>query len=213
MKSFKERILKRIEQLKLISGTQNIYQATEELYTGTLSLASMVYGVNSPQFASLKDIRNTIAGSKYNENAKFEVIFHTVLGFLTNFQKEVEDDLLSSLEREISGDLFADFVLMARLSIEAGNKDVAAVLACAALEDSLKRLASMNGLNTDDQDMSQVINSLKSKSVIAGPQLKILQSYTTLRNKAFHADWEKIDTPDVKSLIAFVEDFLLKHFS
>jgi hypothetical protein len=61
--------------------------------------------------------------------------------------------------------------------------------------------------------MSEVINALKLKEVLKGPQAKISSSYITLRNKAFHAEWDKIDTLEVKSLIAFTEEFILVNFS
>ena len=96
---------------------------------------------------------------------------------------------------------------------EEGFKDVSAVLACAALEDSLKKLAKLNGLDVQDKEMSEVINALKSKSIIQGTQLKVLQSYTPLRNKSFHAEWDKLELPEIKSLISFNEEFLIKYFS
>ena len=45
-----------------------------------------------------------------------------------------------------------------------------------------------------------------------GAQSKLLRSYVTVRNKAFHAEWDKIDEPDIRSVIGFVEQFLLTHF-
>jgi hypothetical protein len=54
---------------------------------------------------------------------------------------------------------------------------------------------------------------LKSKSLLKGPQASIVQSYTKLRNKAFHADWDKIDKTSVSSAIGFTESFILENFS
>ena len=77
----------------------------------------------------------------------------------------------------------------------------------------MKRVAIKENLDADDKDMSEVINALKAGGVLKGPQAKIVQSYVKLRNKAFHADWEKIDKESVSSLIGFTEQFLLTHFS
>jgi hypothetical protein len=125
---------------------------------------------------------------------------------------EIEGDWLFTVEGQVSAEIFADFIALAKESLD-DNKDVAAVLACAALEDALKRVAIKENLDADDKDMSEVINALKAGGVLKGPQAKIVQSYVKLRNKAFHADWEKIDKESVSSLIGFTEQFLLTHFS
>jgi hypothetical protein len=65
--------------------------------------------------------------------------------------------------------------------LEEGNKDVAAVLACAALEDALKRYATLNDLDVQDQSMQQVVGALKSKGLVSGAQKILLD--TVLRPK------------------------------
>ena len=39
------------------------------------------------------------------------------------------------------------------------SKDVAAVLACAALEDALKRFGRLKGLQVEDKAMQEVVNA------------------------------------------------------
>ena len=53
-------------------------------------------------------------------------------------KSDYEGGYLFSLQKEISGELFGDFVALARKALDEEQKDVAAVLACAALEDTLK---------------------------------------------------------------------------
>ena len=72
---------------------------------------------------------------------------------------------------------------------------------------------SQNGLQVENRDVSDVINALKAKSILKGPQGKVASSYVSVRNKAFHAEWGKIDVPEVKSLISLTEQLLLKHLS
>ncbi len=45
---------------------------------------------------------------------------------------------------------------MAKACAEEGSKDVAAVLACAALEDALKQRCEIAGVDVADKDMSEV---------------------------------------------------------
>jgi hypothetical protein len=68
---------------------------------------------------------------------------------------------------------------------------VAAVLPSAALEDALKRYASLRGLNVDGKVMQEVINALKAKGLVGGSQKSLLDSMPKVRDAAMHADWQK----------------------
>jgi hypothetical protein len=105
-----------------------------------------------------------------------------------------------------------NFIVMAKRAVEENKKDIAAVLACASLEDTLKKYGELNGLDVYEKEMNEVVGMLKSKGLVKGPRGKILDSFTTVRNKAFHAQWDKIVATEVQSIIAFVEEFLVKEF-
>ena len=134
------------------------------------------------------------------------------INILQAAKAEIEGGWLFTVEGQVSAEIFADFIALAKEALE-DNKDVAAVLACAALEDALKRVAIKENLDVDDKDMSEVISALKAKGVIKGAQAPIVQSYVKLRNKAFHAEWDKFDKESVSSVIGFTEQFLLTNFS
>ena len=134
------------------------------------------------------------------------------INILQAAKAEIEGGWLFTVEGQVSAKVFADFIALAKEALD-DNKDVAAVLACAALEDALKRVAIKENLDVDDKDMSEVINALKAKGVIKGAQAPIVQSYVKLRNKAFHAEWDKFDKESVSSVIGFTEQFLLTNFS
>ena len=126
---------------------------------------------------------------------------------------DFEGGYVFNVELRVSGEVFGDFVTLARKSLSEGQKDVAAVLACAALEDALKRYATINGLSTDDKTMQDVINALKGAGLVSGAQKSLLDAMPRVRNLALHAEWSKITDPDVSSVIGFVEQFLLTKFS
>jgi len=134
------------------------------------------------------------------------------INILQAAKAEIEGGWLFTVEGQVSAQIFADFIALAKEALD-DNKDVAAVLACAALEDALKRVAIKENLDMDEKDMSEVINALKAKGVIKGAQAPIVQSYVKLRNKAFHAEWDKFDKESVSSVIGFTEQFLLTNFS
>ncbi len=104
-------------------------------------------------------------------------------------------------------------LLWARRALDEDEKDVAAVLACAALEDSLKQCAKSHSLNVDDEEMATVIDALRSAGTVDKTEGAVLKGFSQVRNKAFHAQWDKIDVPSITSIIAFTEQFLIKHFS
>ncbi|MGD0887332.1 MAG: hypothetical protein ABSA46_21010 [Thermodesulfovibrionales bacterium] len=200
-----ESIISRIDELlSKESLSTNDPTTTHEIYSGTITLMELVYGENSPQLKAL-----SIGDQKLDWYTKL----YMAIGVLKSLKGEINRNLVPSLERRITGEFFGDFINMAKNAIENNYKDVAAVLASAAIEDALKKFGTINGLELENKEMSEVINALKLKEVLKGPQAKISSSYITLRNKAFHAEWDKIDTLEVKSLIAFTEEFILVNFS
>ncbi len=134
-------------------------------------------------------------------------------GIFQSAKEAFDGGYLFDVERDISAEIFGDIVVLAKQALAEDNKDVAAVLASAALEDALKRHATANGLNVDEASMSNVISALKSKGLVSGAQKSMLAAMLQMRNHAMHARWEKFEKPDVSSLIGFVEQFLLTHFS
>ncbi len=185
-----------------------------QVYIGTLSIVSGLYGSNSPQIEAVCEANSRIMKYNWRESLKNVTLVAELKGILDNVKVEIEGGLLKSIREEARGEILADFVVLAKDAIDKDMKDVAAVLSCAALEDALKRFAeSVDIKEVDDKDISEVINALKSASVISSMQAKVVQSFVGIRNKAMHAEWKKIDTSEVHSVIAFVQDFIAKRFT
>jgi hypothetical protein len=136
-----------------------------------------------------------------------------VKGIFISAKEDFEGGYVFDVELRVSGEVFGDFITLAHQALSEGHKDVAAVLACAALEDSLKRYAIANGLDVGDKTMQEVVNVLKAGGFVAGAQKSLLETMPRIRNFAMHADWGKLSAPDVSSVIGFVEQFLLSKFS
>lgn len=162
-------------------------------------------------------------GSASFQSKNFNDLYEKCKGFAAEvkgldavFQSSKDDYLggyVFDVELRVSGEVFGDFVALARQALSEGKKDVAAVLACAALEDALKRYATVNDLDVSGKAMSEVINALKVGGFVSGAQKSILEAMPRVRNAALHAEWTKISEPDVSSVIGFVEQFLLTKFS
>jgi hypothetical protein len=136
-----------------------------------------------------------------------------VKGVFRAAKADYDGGYVFGLEKVLSGEIIFDFVALAKVALQEGNKDVAAVLASAALEDALKRYARQIGLDVDDRVMQEVVSALKSKGLVSGAQKSLLETMPKLRDYAMHANWDKLTHADVGSIIGFVEPFLIGHFS
>lgn len=150
---------------------------------------------------------------RYSKCRGYENEVRGLYSIFQSAKQDFEGGYVFDFEITISGEVFGDFVKLAKTALGEGYKDVAAVLAAASLEDVLKKYAVLNGIDINDQDMNSVINALKSKGLVGGAQKSLLDAMPKLRNAALHADWGKISEPEVGSLIAYVEQLLLTKFS
>ena len=212
-----ETILRRIDSLSRIGEESSSHQratseAAREIYVGTLSLVSALYGPDSRQVHAIQDSNARIAKRPLIQGVMNSEIVQEMRGTLRAVRSEVELGLLRSMRAEARGEVLGDFVVLAKQALDGGEKDVAAVLACAALEDTLKKYAEAHDLDVEDKDLLGVVSALKAASLVKAPQGKVLQSFVGVRNKAFHAQWDRIDASEVHSVVAFVQTFLGENF-
>jgi hypothetical protein len=164
-----------------------------------------VYGEASPHYKNLD--------AAYERAGMYSTVrLNEMRGVFGGAKSDFDGGYLFNVERVVSGELFADFVGAAKTALSEDHKDVAAVLACAALEDALKRLATANGIAVNQKGMTEVINALKAAALVSGPQKSLLDTMPKIRDAAMHADWNRITPQDVGSVIGYVEQFLLTHF-
>ena len=187
-------------------GSDTVDQETFQRWASSaMHLLANVFGEGSPHF------RNFAAAYEQFNGIGYQLA--PVRGVFLAAKADFDGGYLFSVQAAISGEIFGDFVTAGKAALSDGNKDVAAVLICAALEDALKRFAQMQGLETKDHDMTDVINSLKGAGLLSGPQKSLVDAMPRIRNAAMHADWDKITPQDVGSVLGFVEQFLLTKFA
>ena len=210
----KETYLKNIEDLLGLLKQRYDQEVLSQVYFCTLTLIENLYGVNSIKIRALSEsgAKTRFDAAPWADDVR-KAFKDFLVGILNGIKNDIENDLIFNLEKQTIGSVVADFITLAKSSAEEGYKDVAAVLAAASIEDALKRFSALNELQVDDKVMSEVVNALKTKGLLKGPQASLLASYTQIRNKAFHAQWDKIEMSDVKSLISFTEEFILKNLS
>jgi len=182
-------------------------------YAGTLNIVSALYGATSAQTKTLLEMHKLSNTRDYGVDWLIQSFASSLRGVLENIKEELEAGLISSIADQAAGEVIGDLVALAKTQLRGGYKDVAAVLATAALEDAMKRKAAEQGVNVEGKTLDAVINALKAKQFFKGAQAPIVASYVKLRNAAMHADWPKIQDADVSSLIGFLEPFLLQNFT
>lgn len=185
-------------------------------YLGTISLMQALYGSNSSQEQALSTyierLREKIHPS--NQNIINQSIL-AIKGALTSIKAELDSGFIGTLRRRLTGETLTDFIKLARAVLEEANNDaknVAAVLAAAAFEDVIRRLAHLRG-GKDTEKLADVLIWLKDMGVLQGSEVGIAQSYLSFRNRALHAKWDEVDLPSVKSVLAFTEQIILKNFT
>ena len=210
-----EEIKKRIDALLMGGsggGDRNV--RGHELYNGALSLIALLYGPNSPQLKSFTQKAETIT-ERFSGTGLADNLSFLSRGALQNMRAEIEAGVVGSLQRTITGEVLADFLQLARAALDEKRdeaKNVAAVLTAALFEDTIRRLATANGIPHIEK-LQDVITELKDKGVLQGSQVGIANSYLNFRNSALHAQWDRIERESVASVLGFVEQLLVRHFS
>jgi hypothetical protein len=194
---------------------------TEEAYGlaihGAASVIALLYGSTSTQVVAFE--RAVAEEQKRVEREYYESqrqsVAKVVAGILRSVLAELDEGLVGSLRQRAAAEVLADFVALSRSVLEgAGDqpKNVAAVLAAAAFEDTVRRLGAAHAATTGGEKLADVLTALKNSGILQGSQVGIAQSYLSFRNHALHAEWDKVQREAVQSVLGFVEQLVLKYF-
>ncbi len=190
-----------------------------ELLQGALTIMGSVYGTDSLQVSSLRNLAEELSSARTKESGSLHfrmgLLSSAVVGALENLKADLEAGLVGSLQKRIASEVLTDFIQLARAVLNEpgdGAKNVAAVLTASLFEDTIRRMGATFAGVIGRDDLQNVIDALKKIGILQSPQLGIAQSYLSFRNHALHAEWDKIDRASVNSALAFVEQLLIKHF-
>lgn len=170
--------------------------------SSALNLLEVVFGSSSTLFERFRAVVDT---GSINENR-----LKQAKGLFASAREEFSLGFLESVKREISGELTIDLCHLAESILEEGHTEPAAVIAAAALEDCIKRCAEDEGLETTGNSLTENINALKSKGVFSGPAAKVVSQFPRIRNAAMHAEWDKLSTTDIGTVVGFLKQFVLQ---
>jgi hypothetical protein len=190
-------------------------ERASELVQGTLTLMGMVYGTGSSQAKALNEaiasVHKETLGVRLPQN-----IIEAARGALSALKRAVDAGLVGNLEREVAGEVLSDFLLLARTALDVNtepSKNVAAVLAAAAFEDTIRRMGSLFcGIRTRE-DLQKIVIALKDKEILKGAQFGVVNAHLQFRNDSLHANWDKVERTTVSTALQLVQELLLKHFA
>jgi hypothetical protein len=136
---------------------------------------------------------------------------YNFIGVLTAALDDLENGYLLGQEFFIASEVFDSIMEQARYLLQNNYKDPAAVLARVVLEDSLKRIARVEGID-ENQKASIINDELKKKSRFSQPQWRFIQGWLDIGNSAAHGKFDQYTQDDVVKMIDDVERFLVNEF-
>jgi hypothetical protein len=212
----KEILLKRIDELSALSGTRNegFEARIQEMFHGAVDIMVVLYGPASVQLQNFLKEEETIR-QHYVGEAGAEFRQQLTRGVLKNLRAVIDTGIMESIQKSITGEVLSDFLQLSRTVFnEKGDnaKNVASVLAAALFEDTLRRIAILNGIPHIEK-LQDLITELKNKSLLQGSQVGIANSYLNFRNNALHAQWDKVERESVASVLGFCEQLMIKQIA
>jgi len=204
----------RVESLSTPVRIKSLQDANKVLQ-GALTVMTAVYGDGSSQVKTLLKSAEEVRQKYMVTDIVAQELGQLAHGAILNLKEEFDAGLFGSLQKRIAGDVLTDFIQLAKAALESKGddaKNVAAVLAAAAFEDTIRRMGSSFAGVIGRDKLDEVINALKNAGILQPPQLGIAISYLNFRNHALHANWQQIERASVHSVLGFVEEILLKHF-
>jgi hypothetical protein len=116
---------------------------------------------------------------------------------------DIEHGYLRRHSELIAGEIFTDFLDMAKSLVDNGYHVPAASLTGAVLEDGLRRLARSNGLPVRPRDdISSLNNRLAQRGIYSNLVRQKIQVWSTIRNHADHGEFSDVLAPDVLDMLA-----------
>ncbi len=132
-------------------------------------------------------------------------------GLLSAWKDEANHGLLRRLEDVVMATAFDEFLDHAEAFHRSNKAREAGVLAAIVLEDTIKRIASKNNVNSSGITLEPLVDALVKAGAFTPVKAKRVKAYAGVRNPALHAEWDKFDIRDAGELISGTRE-LIEHF-
>ena len=127
---------------------------------------------------------------------------------LEHLISDLDNDLIFSIENRTRATVFEEFLDESKAYVEIKKHREAGALAAMVFEDALRSLARKHGISSEKIRSDELISKLTKEGVFGTVKAKRARTSAGVRNNALHAEWDKIDLGDVKTLIVFTEELI-----
>jgi hypothetical protein len=184
---------------------------------GTLTLLELIYGHESSQVKEF--VQATRQGADPQETTMPWTYEQRLAGVLWQYLQaavaDLEAGVVGTVTIRAKGEVLGDFMALARAALalgDPGGDKVAAVLAAAALEETLKQLGEERGLDVYNRPMQGVIEKLRTGGALVGPDFNLARGLVEFRDKASHGQFDQISRGTTESALTFASEVLGRGF-
>lgn len=196
-----------------ISGSELGHESVQTLTSVTVRCGQMIdrlYGPNGRYGTMLQSILGTKDFTRIHSNHYAHVA--QIVGILKAVKHDMDSGLLVDFRRLVQAELFSDFLEMAEYLANQGYKDASAVLLGAILENALRKISEVRGLDISNANgkplsMETMNVQLAKDGAYNALVKKQITSWSNLRNDAAHGRYEEYDSGQVNQMLLFVQKF------
>lgn len=172
--------------------------------TQVKNIVAQVFGAEGQHFRHLADLTEDTVEHSY------EVL--PIVGLLEACKRDLEGGFLRSQEVLLAGELFDSVIEQADHLLKVGHKDPAAVLGRVVLEDTLRRIADNEGLDSSLK-ASRLNDEIKKAGRYAQPQWRLVQTWLDIGNAAAHGDFDDYTGDEVGRMLDDIRHFIAREHS
>ncbi|MFE1887229.1 hypothetical protein [Streptomyces microflavus] len=167
--------------------------------------------------------RLAVPGSSYakqlalhREQKRTSLKIRDVYSIALGLRDDLRAGWTESVVEMVHAEIHSDYIEMAKVLLESGFKDAAAVISGTALEVHVRALCAKNGVDTElpsgaPMKADAMNTELKKAGAYNEAQRKQVSAWMGLRNSAAHGDYSDYDRQQVRLLVDGVQDFVVRH--
>ena len=175
-----------------------------EWRTNSENLILHIVGANSFQYENFRGIMNEVLETQKLVKGR---------SILKALKTDLERGLLGNIKNQMRKEISSDFLERAQYYLEMGDKDSAAFLGGAVLENGLRKIANRHNVPVkDSDDISSLNTKLANAEVYPRSVQKQLQAWKAVRDPADHGKFGEYTADTVKYMLDGVQNFIAEHF-
>ena len=176
-----------------------------EWAASALSLLRRVFGPDSAHCEAF--VKHT-----HGSHAAYFSSASCAVGVLRAAKDDYEHGHLYNVRQLVLAEVLDDFLEQAGVLLEAGFHRPAAVVAGCVLEDGLRKLCAVNGVDVGEKPKMDRMNAdLAKKGVFNALVQKKVTWMAGVRNQAAHGQDDQLTDSDVKEMVVAVRRFVEEH--